>query len=77
MNLIEAEITLNIYISVSLLILILVLLSSAVYAVWWKTSYIVPKYENRYFGNELFHEIFTKIGEVLVAQKKVRSWFCF
>ena len=23
--------------------------------------------------NELFHEIFTKIGEVLAAQKKVRS----
>ena len=27
--------------------------------------------------NELFHETFTKIGEVLVAQKKVRTWFCF
>ena len=47
MNLIEAEIILNVYISVSLLIF--VSLSSAVYAVWWKISYIVPKYENRFW----------------------------
>ena len=48
MNLIEAEITLNIYTGVSLVILIIVLLSSAVYAVWWKISYTVPKYEHQF-----------------------------
>ena len=47
MNLIEAEITLNIYTSVFFL-LIFVLFSSAVYAVWWKISYILPKYENQF-----------------------------
>ena len=47
MNLIEAEIILNMYTSVSLLIS--VLLSSAVYAVWWKISDTVPKYENRFY----------------------------
>ena len=47
MNLIEVEIILNMYTSVSLLIS--VLLSSAVYAVWWKISYIVSKYENRFY----------------------------
>ena len=47
MNLIEAEVILNIYASVSLLIFIL--LSSAVYAVWWKISYILPKYEDRFY----------------------------
>ena len=46
MNIIKAEIIFNIYTSVSLLIF--VLLSSAVYAVWWKISYIVLKYENRF-----------------------------
>ena len=46
MNLIEAEIILDIYTSVSLLIFVLLL--SAVYAVWWKISYIVPNYENRF-----------------------------
>ena len=46
MNLIEAEIILNIYTSASLLIF--VLLSSAAYAVWWKIPYIVPKYEDRF-----------------------------
>ena len=46
MNLIEAEIILKIYTSVSSLMF--VLLSSAVYAVWWKISYVVPKYEDRF-----------------------------
>ena len=66
MNLIEAEIMLNIYTSISLLIF--VLLSSALYAIWWKISHIVPN--TRLDLNELFHEIFIKIGEVLAARKK-------
>ena len=53
-NLIEAEIILDIYIYIYIYIytsvsfLIFVLLLSAVYAVWWKIFHIVPKYENRF-----------------------------